>query len=198
MYCFICKFMQASCKKYGVHPAVYYSVHENWGEHVCNFNLSDAPNGPRQKAFEDLAMTQLAELTEKYGDDLAGIWFDAGVRQAPPFVQRMNDFVHTQLPSKAWCHSCTMGNTAASMDDVSAVSWMGNENTVMPYPLYNANDRAGTHTGQKALGQQGTSYGIANGTRWMPATGVVTTLLVRMQLQIPCISLFLARCSRSW
>jgi hypothetical protein len=48
------------------------------------------------------------------------------------------------------------------------VSWMGNEATVMPYPLYNANDEAGTHTGQKALGQAAT-YGIANGTRWMPA-----------------------------
>ena len=64
----------ASCKKYKVHPAVYYSVHENWGEHVCNFNLSDAPNGPKQTAFEDLSMAQLAEITEKYGDDLAGVW----------------------------------------------------------------------------------------------------------------------------
>ena len=94
--------------------------------------------------------------------------FDGGVRQAPPFVQRMNDFVHTKLPGKAWCHSCTMGNVAASMNDVSAVSWMGNEGTVMPYPLYNANDQAGTHTGQRSLGQSA-SFGVANGTRWMPA-----------------------------
>jgi hypothetical protein len=70
-----------------VHPAVYYSVHENWGEHICDFNASDAPDGPRQRAFEDLAMAQLGELAAKFGGDLAGIWFDAGVRQAPPFVQ---------------------------------------------------------------------------------------------------------------
>ena len=30
---------------------------------------------------------QLGELAAKFGGDLAGIWFDAGVRQAPPFVQ---------------------------------------------------------------------------------------------------------------
>jgi len=113
-------------------------------------------------------MTQLTEIAEKYGDDLAGIWFDAGVRQAPPFVKRMNDYVHKQLPGKAWCHSCTLGNAAAAMTDVSAVSWMGNEATVMPYPLYNANDETGTHTGQTSLGQ-GASFGIANGTRWIPA-----------------------------
>ena len=60
--------------------------------------------------------------------------FDAGVKQAPAFVARVNDFVKSKLPN-ATCHSC--GN----MPDVHAVSWMGNEQTVMPYPLYNSNDQ---------------------------------------------------------
>ena len=67
-----------SCKKYGVRPAVYYSVHSNWYKKVCSFNLSDAPDGPHQQDFEDMAMVQLEELAARYGSDLAEIWFDAG------------------------------------------------------------------------------------------------------------------------
>ena len=50
--------------------------------------------------------------------------------------RRMKNFrtaVSTRLPPTATCHSC------ANMKDVHAVSWMGNEETVMPYPMWNAN-----------------------------------------------------------
>ena len=144
----------ASCKKYGLRPAVYYSVHENWYEDVCSFNLTSAA---KQHAFEDMAMLQLTELAEKYGDALAEIWFDAGVKQSLEFVARVDTFVSQKLPSTATCHSCQ------NMPSVSAVSWMGNENTVMPYPNWNANDD------QCSIMGSGGVFGKAGGTRWCPA-----------------------------
>lgn len=77
--------------------------------------------------------TEIAQIFEDAGASAAEIWFDAGVRQAPAFVERVNDWVSTRLPPTATCHSC------ANMKDVHAVSWMGNEETVMPYPMWNAN-----------------------------------------------------------
>ena len=76
---------------------------------------------------------EIAQIFEDGGASAAEIWFDAGVRQAPAFVERVNDWVSTRLPPTTTCHSC------ANMKDVHAVSWMGNEETVMPYPMWNAN-----------------------------------------------------------
>ena len=100
--------------------------HANWHYGLCDFNLTDPI---AQTAFEDMAITQLTELGEKYGEDLAEIWFDAGVRQSDAFVSRVNSLIAKTYPSTATCHSCQ------NMPNVSAVSWMGNENTVMPYPV---------------------------------------------------------------
>ena len=148
----------ASCQKHGLRPAFYYSVHENWYYNVSAFNLTDPK---KQQAFEDMAMHQLAEIQQIFvdaGADVAEIWFDAGVRQSDAFVQRVNDFVAKQLPSTATCHSC--GN----MPDVHAVSWMGNEETRMSYPMWNANTDTLDY-----LGSQGKPFGIPDGTRWVPA-----------------------------
>lgn len=148
----------ASCAKYDIRPGIYYSVHANWHEGVCSFNLTDPA---KQAAFEDMAMVQLAELSRYFGESLAEIWFDAGVKQSDAFVKRVADFVATKLPSTATCHSCqNFGNP-----NVHLVSWMGNEDTVMPYPVWNANDESCSHHG----GSGSTGYGIAAGTRWCPA-----------------------------
>ena len=56
--------------RYGVRPAFYYSVHENWFYKVCNFNVTskDYPDEKERAAaqaqFEDMAMQQvvLADL----------------------------------------------------------------------------------------------------------------------------------------
>lgn len=144
----------ASCKKYNIRPAVYYSVHENWEFDVCNFNLSDPI---KQAKYEDMVMEQLAELGKYYGDDLAELWFDAGVHQAPSFVKRVNDFISTKLPDSATCHSCS------NMPDTHMVSWMGNEHSEMPYPVWNAN------TDDCSKNGHGGSYGEPYGTTWCPA-----------------------------
>ena len=68
------------------------------------------------------------------------------------------DFVAKQLPSTATCHSC--GN----MPDVHAVSWMGNEETRMSYPMWNANTETLDY-----LGSGGKPFGVPNGSRWVPA-----------------------------
>eukprot|EP00912_Choanoflagellata_sp_UC4_P001158 UC4_evm1s721 len=146
-----------SCRKYGIRPGFYYSVHANWHKGVCSFNLTDPV---KQAAFEDMAMLQLAELSKYFGSDLAEIWFDAGVKQSNAFVKRVANFVATKLPSTATCHSCQN----FGIPNVHMVSWMGNENTVMPYPVWNANDDSCSHMGS---GEEG--FGIAAGTRWCPA-----------------------------
>ena len=71
------------------------------------------------------------------------------------FVMRVNDFVKEKLGS-ATCHSC------ANMPDVNAVSWMGNEQTKMSYPLWNANDADATF-----INSGGKPFGIPDGTRWV-------------------------------
>jgi hypothetical protein len=184
----------ASCKKFNIRPAVYYSVHANWHEAVCEFNTTDPrylpsmslclcmstntpqsachvcgvrltavtnahlhgrlrsgtctcatadctiptstvtntktlppppspppPSPPsvttttaaaatavnttataltssKQGAFEDMAIAQLTELATLLGDDLAMLWFDAGVKQGTSFVDRVNSWVKNTLP----------------------------------------------------------------------------------------------------
>jgi alpha-L-fucosidase len=147
----------ASCRKFGVRPAFYYSVHENWYEGISSFQVSDPE---AQAAYEDMAMLQLREILQIFADggaEPAEIWFDAGVKQTDGFVARVNSWVSSQMPN-ATCHSCS------NMPDVHAVSWMGNEETVMKYPMWNANDENGSYSGS---GDQ--PYGIPDGTRWMPA-----------------------------
>ena len=146
----------ASCAKYDVRPGYYYSVHENWHYGVCDFNLTDAA---AQAAFETAALLQLTELQARFPPgDTAELWFDAGVKQGGEFLARVNGFVDGTLPRTATCHSCQ------NLPAANQVSWMGNEETVMPYPLWNANDEACS-----LIGAGGRGYGEPGGTRWCPA-----------------------------
>ena len=147
----------AACLRHNVRPAYYYSVHQNWYYNVSHFTT---PTHAEQAGFEAMALTQLEEIREIFiagGAGVAEIWFDAGVMQTDGFVSRVNDFVSQKLKG-ATCHSC------ANMPDVDAVSWMGNENTQMSYPMWNANDENVTFINQK-----GKPFGIPDGTRWVPA-----------------------------
>ena len=51
---------------------------------------------------------EIAQIFEDGGASAAEIWFDAGVRQAPAFVERVNDWVSTRLPPTATCHRCAL------------------------------------------------------------------------------------------
>ena len=60
--------------------------------HPCLHRIS------KQGAFEDMAIAQLTELATFMGDDLAMLWFDAGVKQGTEFVDRINAWVKDTLP----------------------------------------------------------------------------------------------------
>ena len=51
-----------------------------------------------------VSSAEIAQIFEDGGASAAEIWFDAGVRQAPGFVERVNDWVSTRLPPTATCH----------------------------------------------------------------------------------------------
>jgi hypothetical protein len=119
-----------------------------------------AARAAAQQQFEDAAMLQLQELKDYFGDDAAEIWFDAGIKQSGAFLDRVNKWIAAQLPL-ATCHSCQ------NLPDPHLVSWMGNENTVMPYGstgVWNAN------TEDCGLNGVGTSrFGTPYGTRFCAA-----------------------------
>lgn len=115
-----------ACRRYGIRPGLYFSVHENWYFQVCNFTTKVRA---KQAAYEQAATTQLHELAGKYGDSLAELWFDAGVGQQDTFPKRMDAWVAT-LPPLATCHSCS------NLPQAKAVTWMGNEEQNMGYPAW--------------------------------------------------------------
>merc|ERR1712080_497439 len=63
----------------------------------------------------------------------------------------------TQLPNTATCHSCE------NMPDTHMVSWMGNEHSNMPYPVWNSNTETCSNHGQNK------DYGEPYGNTWCPA-----------------------------
>lgn len=119
--------------RFGVRPGFYYSVHENWLYNVSNFV---APGGPSsQSVFLDMALAQLAEIQAYYGDQLAQVWFDAGVKQTnASFLGAVNRWIGDFTSStNATCHSCE------NMPSAAAVHWMGNEHAALGYPAWYAN-----------------------------------------------------------
>jgi hypothetical protein len=74
--------------------------------------------------------------------------------------RQLRSHAHAHAPplsESATCHSCQ------NLPDANIVSWMGNEETRMPYPVWNANDAECSHNG----GASG--YGVPSGERWCPA-----------------------------
>ena len=110
-----------SAHKYNIRPAIYYSVHENWYYNICNFNYSNTTNNSQQlqQEFEDMIIQQLTEIVNifnKYGSNTIGeIWFDDGVKQSLSFINRVNNFIVSEIMNSnpnATCHSCgAMVNT---------------------------------------------------------------------------------------
>lgn len=71
----------ASCRKAGIQPGIYFSVHRNvyrqvWGHYV---DWGKGRGTPPQDKFNRLAEKQMEELCSRYGP-LIEIWFDAGTK----------------------------------------------------------------------------------------------------------------------
>ena len=70
-----------SCRKAGIKPGIYFSVHRNvyqqvWGHYV---DWGRGRGTPAQEAFNRIAEKQMEEICSHYGP-LVQIWFDAGTK----------------------------------------------------------------------------------------------------------------------
>lgn len=66
-----------ACRKYDVLPGLYYSVSCNQYMNVDNPGLVRDHDPGRQRAYNEMALSQLTELWTNYGE-LFEIWFDGG------------------------------------------------------------------------------------------------------------------------
>jgi alpha-L-fucosidase len=134
----------ASCKKYGVKPGYFYSMHFNWFLGVDNFQVGHPPLGPKnytQDEYLGLAKTQLREIFGKYGTP-EELWFDGGTGQNGPTAAE----VVKAIAPKAMCHSCEpFTQDPADKSKGYGVRWMGNEYANMPLPSWGASS-GGQHS----------------------------------------------------
>jgi len=131
----------ASCRKQGVRPGFFYSVHFNYHRHVCGFTVSKpGPGRGTQHDFDVFAAAQLTELAG-YGPEM--LWLDGVMDSSKlPLVKQA---VATHLSGVA-CHSCvdSHGNDPAvlPMANTNGVRWTSSgEEAIAPYPLWAANSR---------------------------------------------------------
>ena len=108
----------ASCRKAGIKPGLYFSVHRNVYNQVWNHYV-DWGNGrgtPAQEKFNRIAEKQMEELCSRYGP-LVQIWFDAGTKTpsegGPDMVPIFDRYQHESV-----FYHCT---------DRSEHRWIGNE-----------------------------------------------------------------------
>ena len=71
----------ASCRRVGIKPGIYFSVHRNvyqqvWGHYV---DWGKGRGTPAQEKFNRIAEKMMEELCSRYGP-LIQIWFDAGTK----------------------------------------------------------------------------------------------------------------------
>ena len=66
-----------ACRKYDILPGLYYSVSCNQYMNVDNPGLVRDRDPEKQRAYNEMALSQLAELWTNYGE-LFEIWFDGG------------------------------------------------------------------------------------------------------------------------
>lgn len=97
---------RASCDKFSLAPAAFYSTHYNWVLGMDDYRVGwpRLYGGPAltQAEYEAAAGSQLRELQEGYGPWFE-VWFDGGISLAD--TPSLGPLVRQLFPS-ALCHSC--------------------------------------------------------------------------------------------
>lgn len=146
----------ASCRKYGIKPAIYASSTANGFLHVDNPGLVQEGSPVTQEEYNKIVETQLTELWSNYGE-LFEIWFDGGVLAKQnggadilALIQRLQpDAIVFQGPHG---HS-------------NLIRWVGNEEGVSPYPCWATADEV---TSADGVSQVKGLYGNPHGAYWCP------------------------------
>ncbi|OHB64222.1 MAG: hypothetical protein A2Y76_16010 [Planctomycetes bacterium RBG_13_60_9] len=108
----------ASCRRAGIKPGIYLSVHRNvyhevWGHYV---DWGKGRGTPAQERFNRIAEGQMAELCSRYGP-LVQIWFDAGTKTPAEGGPDMVPIFEKYQPDSVFYHSSQRADHR----------WIGNE-----------------------------------------------------------------------
>jgi alpha-L-fucosidase len=146
----------ASCKKFDIHPGVYYST-------ICNAKelydlLANQVQDLKSDAFKNyciLVENQLRELWTEYGE-LFEIWFDGGhIPNGPDIPKMLKEYQPRAI--------CFQGPPEWH----SNLRWVGNEKGVAPIPCWSTIDDYGHYDGTKKIKKK--NRGDPEGTYWMSA-----------------------------
>ena len=156
----------ASCRKYGIRPAMYYIAATNaycsvqHGAVAPTGNSSAGGACGNQSDYEKLVLAQLAELWTRYGS-FAELWFDGDTPDAAVFHAALSAQILKLQPRAAVFGGYGMGAVK------NYVRWIGTESGIAPVDNWSAD----TLTGGDGFGNGG---GVRNGTAWVPADCDVT------------------------
>jgi alpha-L-fucosidase len=149
-----------SCRKAGIMPGIYFSVHRNVYQQVWDY-YADWGKGrgtPAQEKFNRIAERQMEELCSRYGP-LAEIWFDAGAKVPAEGGPDMLPIFEKHQPGAVFYHSTQRADHR----------WIGNEAGLSANPCW-----ATMPGGQGARSHNSPAWkpllasGDPDGTAWSP------------------------------
>jgi alpha-L-fucosidase len=151
----------ASCRKVGIKPGIFFSVHRNvfqqvWGHYV---DWGKGRGTPAQEKFNRIAEQMMTELCTRYGP-LVQIWFDAGTKTPAEGGPDILPIFRRLQPQSVFYHSSECGEHR----------WIGNEAGYAGNPCWATMPNHGQTVlhGGSAAGQKLLSIGDPDGTAWSP------------------------------
>lgn len=133
-----------SCKKYGIQPAIYYSLNQNYylnSGHGIVQNNSLVPGQAKvsQELYGKIVLAQMRELWTNYGD-LSEIWFDGGC-SVPGISDNISSLLAELQPHAVYFGGCAKQNN---------IRWVGTESGVPGYPIWSTADNCQAGLGNPA------------------------------------------------
>ena len=131
----------ASCKKFGLRPAVYYSLNHNYYLNVGSGKVLPGPLLPgqvnvTQALYEKIALAQYTQLLTNYGEQ-AEVWFDGGMSVIPGFA----DLVLEKQPHAVYLNGVAPPSTKGGR--TNNVRWVGTESGTPAHPVWSTTGKYG-------------------------------------------------------
>ena len=156
----------ASCRKYGIKPAIYLGIRWNSFLGVHNFKVNG--EGPfrenRQRWYKKMAEGMVKEICTKYGE-LFEIWFDGGADHPKNGSPDVLPIVRRYQPNCLFYHNAQLAEAR----------WGGSESGTVNYPCWATFPYPATGAGESArkdIAKDGfrlLKEGDPNGDYWVPA-----------------------------
>ncbi|HUT31990.1 MAG TPA: alpha-L-fucosidase [Planctomycetota bacterium] len=152
----------ASCRKVGIKPGIYFSVHRNvyqqvWGHYV---DWGKGRGTPAQEKFNRIAEKQMEEICSRYGP-LVQIWFDAGTKTPAEGGPDMLPVFEKHQPESVFYSSTQRSDHR----------WVGNEEGHAGVPCYATmpGPERGAVSHNSPTWKRFLHSGDPNGSIWSPA-----------------------------